>query len=351
MCCVAVLVPASFPSFKAPACCAQMMAVYTRNPGQRDMALGLTELLENSGSLSEELKQTLLTGQQTDGDQHQTLSQALRLRLHVHHCSEVCVEAEVLGCAEGSEKELHVQLRRAADGDGACQGHFDFLRDRKHKQAEPSDGVPTPETIQHCLTVSGLNLLEAMLSGYKDCENRRFSMEKQWVALHCGKTASSHSDDIARFCPGLASQVGASAPGLVCGMVFFSKSLKMEEHREEAGCGPSCVLDTKTFSATHVPTCRCSPFAYGPVLNVISRAIKFNVPFPAKGKLGKWPLESRDRHRILAILQAGEYTLRVFDPATIQTWPLPWLPPNTPRHAAVPVETCTRLGQTFSSFS
>jgi hypothetical protein len=42
--------------------------------------------------------------------------------------------------------------------------------------------------VTHCITVSGVGVVAAMLLGDKKVENRSFRMSEGWYGLHCGKS-------------------------------------------------------------------------------------------------------------------------------------------------------------------
>ena len=111
--------------------------------------------------------------------------------------------------------------------------------------------------------------------------------------------------------------------------------------RQEQGCGSEC----EPAAQRHSPTCRLSPYAIGPVCNIISMAVRLPRPVSCKGQLGCWRLP-------LAVRQEVEEQLVAMSPQEMRdaswctppsqvphAWPLPWLPlgpDGTCRHGRFP---------------
>ena len=124
-----------------------------------------------------------------------------------------------------------------------------------------STGASAPWLVTHGLTLRGAQLSWAILNGNKRVENRHFRMQPGWYALHTGAKTSSHESQL----PLLAAVDGmpseASLPhSAIIGALKVTHALTLDQ------CKPT------------------EPWAFGPVVNVISAVCKLSQPVPARGR-------------------------------------------------------------------
>lgn len=166
--------------------------------------------------------------------------------------------------------------------------------------ANATTGAHAPEQITHCFVLKGYDLTWSMLEGEKvskegkpvairskNIENRHGRMAPGWYGVILGK--SSNGVTRKRYEECRTKLPNMSIPpwgwkqlkywmGNVVGVVKISHSLPCE-------------------------LCTQSPWAEGPVCNIISDAGWIEKPVPCKGNLGACPIpdqETRDRVRLLA---------------------------------------------------
>ena len=150
------------------------------------------------------------------------------------------------------------------------------------------------------VTMKGNVISEAILTGYKDIENRRVSLPPGWIALHTGKGKVDAQMDceLRHLCPDLPSAEDCIESAVV-GLFYVEKSMKIQELKADAGCG--CP------PARHSAECSMSPFAIGPVCNLISASIRLQHPLPCKGQVGYWKLKDEVREAIMKQLHLASY--------------------------------------------
>ena len=202
-------------------------------------------------------------------------------------------------------------------------GNLSEHKERKRSATE----VPNPIDVQYAISLRGRELCDAILSGHKDCENRRNPLDG-WVAMHVSKTKISES--MAKFlrhlvpiCPRADYPLGA-----IVGLMFVERSLSLEELRAECQCDASCDY---AKCGEHSQDCAVSPFATGPVCNVISAVLRLPVPILCKGDLNQWLLPSDVRGQIVEQLTSPfppqAYLVDVRQGERLpRRWRLPWLP-------------------------
>ena len=145
-----------------------------------------------------------------------------------------------------------------------------------------STGASAPWLVTHGLTLRGAQLSWAILNGNKRVENRHFRMQPGWYALHTGAKTSSHESQL----PLLAAVDGmpseASLPhSAIIGALKVTHALTLDQ------CKPT------------------EPWAFGPVVNVISAVCKLSRPVPARGALSVWRLPQNVMEEVQTQLQAA----------------------------------------------
>ena len=217
---------------------------------------------------------------------------------------------------------------------------LDLAADARAEAAAEAPFPPAP-CVRRAITLRG-QLSEAILHGHKDIENRRINLGVQWVALHTGQGSIEPELGalIEHLSPGLPP-AETCPKGAVVGVCFVQGALTFEALRQEQGCGSDC----EPAAQRHSPTCRLSPYAIGPVCNIISMAVRLPRLVSCKGQLGCWRLP-------LAVRQEVEEQLVAMSPQEMRdaswctppsqvphAWPLPWLPlgpDGTCRHGRFP---------------
>ena len=259
------------------------------------------------------LVKRLTRGHQTEPEDHQVIARLLQLRLTIHHVGPAgCVE-EVLGPEDG--KPLHLRFSSRLDGEGQEQRHWDALV-RNLPEVEPTDtAAPDPLKVTHCITLKSKELIAALLCGHKDVENRRFRMQG-WVAVHVSKTETSEADKqrVRDLCSG-DLQTSHLPLGHICGLIFVSAAPRIQDYLTSISC--DCPVNK------HKDSCIASPWATGPFLNLVTRAITLKSPMPANGNQGMWPIAKLDLGRLREKLRAGAFSEFV-SPAGggIRPWPI-----------------------------
>ena len=201
---------------------------------------------------------------------------------------------------------------------------------------------PPAPCVRRAITLRGPELSEAILLGHKDIENRHINLGVRWVALHTGQGTIEPELGalIEHLSPGLPP-AQTCPKGAVVGVCFVQGALTFEALRQEQGCGSDC----EPAAQRHSPTCRLSPYAIGPVCNIISMAVRLPRPVSCRGQLGCWTLP-------LEVRQEVEEQLVAMSPQEMRdaswctppsqvphAWPLPWLPlgsDGTCRHGRFP---------------
>lgn len=230
--------------------------------------------------------------------------------------------------------------------------------DRQHRQ--PLAFSLTPGS---AITLKGAEITESILRGFKDVENRSIRLPIGWVALHTGKGMISPN---VRTC---MRKYSKSLPcptecpmGAVVGLAYVSRSVPMQDLRRECGCGPKCQAAFVGFKVDpaeaaalaqcraegrehlvgvqHANGCSMNPFATGPVCNVIAAVYRLRKPVYCQGSLGVWRMPEKVRRKVEALCAADasfelKPRFRSSMPSLPRRWPLPWLPGNVARDAAV----------------
>jgi hypothetical protein len=220
------------------------------------------------------------------------------------------------------------------------------------------------------ITLRGAQITEAILSGKKDIENRKVRLPVGcWIALHTGKSqiydfqyrmirrfAPSDDDVVSQQYPSAA----ASAVGAVVGFCWISSCVPIEDLRNQFNCCEECdevPLDcsllltrdefkflkkneTTTHAVSHVKTCRLSPFAVGPVCNIISAVLRLPRAVPCSGKLNCWklPLLVVDQIKLQLSQERPPIqfmTMRASGSTLPRPWPLPWCGEDVERYPVV----------------
>lgn len=263
------------------------------------------------------LKSRLLNGEQTEGMDHQIIAKLLGIALEVHYYPGGLPEVV---CEDPAAPRMHVRLMQKADGVGHLENHFDLL-------LPPPDSVPDilpshPMSVTHAITIRGPEIAAAILSGHKDLENRRFQLTG-WCALHLGRgdCDTDMRKQLHHLVPGLCPE--AMPKGCVIGLVRFGSCYSLKDFRQEAGCGDLCQFPTDGLPKHHV-SCKLSPFAIGPMINVITEGVIFHRGIPAAGALGRWELPDQVLKDIRKLVFNGE-CVRASNPDRPRNWPLPWL--------------------------
>ena len=266
------------------------------------------------------LRNRLRAGHQTVGDDHALIARVLKRRIVLFNSSEHHLVPEVLGSdhiPEGSDP-LRILFTQSADEDSHEEGHFQPLLPLSALNIQP------PSECKSAITLMGPELAGALLEGYKQVENRRFSVADQWVCVHIGMTAHPNPQEILHLCPDLCTK--GLKTGCIVGMIHIAASHKLKEYVQQIAC--KCVGE-------HSERCRFNPFVIGPVLNVVDASIRFNTSVAAQGSQSKWSLGEKQQEAVRKILAEGAFEMRRFrlpdTPCNVCTWPLNWLPPGTLR--------------------
>ena len=296
------------------------LSLPTRVPslGARMMACEIVRLLEQQTTIERlgtmatpkklaDLKDKLRRGLQTEDDDHQIMCVALNLSLVIHNPPDY--SSYTAFDAGADSDELHVRFTHRKDAGGNTEGHFDLLIPR-NDDGDVSSLVAQddPLTVKQAITLKGVELASAILSLQKEIENRNFCMEGAWYGLHIGK--SDVDKDLKKLlqreipnldCKGLEK-------GFVVGLVYVEKSIPLQQYRASVGCTSAHCDFPSEGLPVHVDGCACSKHALGPILNFITKIARFHKPFPARGKLGKWPLSCEAVNTIKKILSEGSCT-------------------------------------------
>ena len=284
-----------------------------------DEVNGLTERLNN--------------GLQTQDRDHEIIARLLEFSLVVHHSNGA---RETVVDLRPSAECMHVLISSKTDGAGVAQGHFDLLVPTTPEVPEPVS-LENPLSVSHAISLRGSELAAAVLHGWKDLENRPFSLEGRWIAVHVGKgdTMPSLKAQIKHLVPNL--DASGIVKGHIMGLAYVNKSWTVAEYRLMIGCGELCQFDLKnamTNLPKHSDSCSCSPWVLGPVVNQIHRCLLFANPIPASGSLGKWPLTPDILVKVKQIIEKGSFketAKQCPDGGGPHSWPLPWLPPDVRR--------------------
>jgi len=152
-------------------------------------------------------------------------------------------------------------------------------------------GADTPEEITHCFVLKGFDLAWSMLEGEdvlkdgkkiaihsKNIENRHGRMAPGWYGVILGKGKVGVTKERYEECKAKLPQMNIPPwgwqnlkqwTGKVVGVVEIAHSLPHE-------------------------VCKQSPWAEGPVCNIISKAGWIEKPIPCKGNLGACPITDPD---------------------------------------------------------
>ena len=281
-----------------------------------DKLIGL--LNEASGTAGNaELRERLQKGHQTNGADHSTLVALLGLQATVHTCGSGAVVREELCVGPPGAQQIHLRHSSRCDGDGNAEGHWDLLVPAQDCLPNHPPKSADFSSVCHAVTLQGPELCCAILQGFKDIENRRVSLEKQWIALHVGKTPPTHPEQTLHLAPGLDLSVAQT--GHICGLAWVETSMRLQDYLQQIGC--KCPA-----GEGHAQNCPANPWVIGPVLNVIGRTVTFDSPVAAKGALGKWTMTTAQKQAIQQRISDGRYREWRSDRTELHTWPLPWLP-------------------------
>ena len=161
-------------------------------------------------------------------------------------------------------------------------------------------GADAPDEITHCFVLKGFDLVWSMLEGEKvvedgkpvairskNIENRHVRMPPGYYGVIFGKSKSGLAKE--RY-----EQIKAKLPEMKIPPWSFKDS------NDLAG---NVVGVVQIAHSLPYDACTQSPWAEGPVCNVISKAGWIDEPIPCKGNLGACPIadpETRDRVRLAA---------------------------------------------------
>ena len=289
---------------------------------------------------ADNLLNCLAHGSQTQERDHELLMHLVQVSLSVLHTNVESGEVQEENIVEfPGRPRMTVRLMLKPDGASEKQGHFDLVLPKLASSIlAPATPDPTCAlSVSHALTLRGPELAAAIFLGYKDIENRTFGMDGQWVCLHVAK--SDCLPELRKQTLHLIPNLDTSnmTKGHIVGMIFVDGSMALTEYRSMVKCGTSCKFPTPTDSKSTLPQhcegCKCSPFALGPVVNVIRKRIIFKKPIPANGSLGKWPLGTEIKQAVLRDLLEGHEVLE--NHGAPREWPLPWLGNGCPRDHGV----------------
>ena len=135
----------------------------------------------------------------------------------------------------------------------------------------------SPGTITKALTLKGAQYNHCILEGHKTIENRTWRIAPGWYALHTGtgKSDAATQQRLRLLVPSVPDE--ASLPkGVIVGAINVSHSLAEAE-------------------------CVSSPWATGPVCNILAATVVLPHPVPHKGALGCWNIDAS----VLAELQVA----------------------------------------------
>lgn len=135
----------------------------------------------------------------------------------------------------------------------------------------------SPGTITKALTLRGAQYNHCILEGHKTIENRSWRIAPGWYALHtgAGKSDAATQQRLRLLVPSVPDE--ASLPkGVIVGAINISHSLTEAE-------------------------CASSPWATGPICNVVAETVALPRPVPHKGALGLWNIDAS----VLAELQVA----------------------------------------------
>ena len=154
---------------------------------------------------------------------------------------------------------------------------------RKKEQKGVGPGAETPNKITHCFTLKGYHWAYAMLEGEREregvmgsskvIENRHFRITPGWYGVVVGKGMGRREDYemVKRTLPGMSipaweSQQSKRMRGKIVGIVQITHSVKTE-------------------------VCTTSPWATGPVCNIITRAAWLPTWVDGRGGQGVHPIK------------------------------------------------------------
>ena len=281
----------------------------------------------------EGLRERLNNALQTQDRDHEIIARLLEFSLVVHPGNAT---EETLVDLGPDAVCMHVLHCSKTDGAGVAQGHFDLLVPANPDVPERVS-LENPLSVSHAISLRGSELAAAVLHRWKDLENRPFSLEGRWIAIHVGKgdTMPSLKAQIKHLVPDL--DASGIVKGHIMGLAYVNKSWTVPEYRRMVGCGESCHFDVKnamTDLPKHSDSCNCSPWVLGPVVNQIHRCLLFVNPIPASGSLGKWPLTPDTLLKVKQIIEKGDFkeTTHILGlDGGPYSWPFPWLPPHVHR--------------------
>lgn len=151
-------------------------------------------------------------------------------------------------------------------------------------------GAANAAEVTHGLTLRGAQLTYAILCGAKRVENRHFRMTPGWYALHTGAKTTAHElqhDLLAELAATSAMPDEASLPhSAIVGAIKISHALELEQ-------------------------CAGEPWAFGPIVNVISGVKELGRHVPHRGALSVWRIDDEEREEVRS--QLTEATERVND--------------------------------------
>ena len=222
-------------------------------------------------------------------DDKETRPRKRSWRAHESIDSEAWAAAEPSGCASRSVAPNHISTARKAPYPPAISMAADpkaisMPADPKaaiRRKASGSDGAggsrpgACAADVSHAFTLKGGQLTYSVMHGVKRVENRHFAMRPGWYGLHTGVSLRSHESQY----PLLAGVEGLPAEetlahGCLVGAVCISHALTLEQ-------------------------CQVSePWAFGPVVNLISAYASLDTPVEHKGALSLWRIGDEAREEL-----------------------------------------------------
>lgn len=202
----------------------------------------------------------------------------------------------------------------------------------KRQKVASEDKARSPDkdrSISMAITLKGSVITEAILHGYKDVENRSVRLPLGWIGLHTGKgKCDALLDQIVRRLapPDAPLPPDAECPkGCVVGAAWVQRTVTFDELRTQFGCTEACHGPNGVLH--HVPQCKFSPHAGGPICNILSASVRLPKAVPCNGELGCWRLPDDVREEVL---KQFDESLQIYHFPEVglrpRAWPLPWAP-------------------------
>lgn len=190
----------------------------------------------------------------------------------------------------------------------------------------PASIVEPPQSVSKAISLRGAVICEAILMGRKDIENRHCKLSG-WIALHVsqGRVDPDMQKMLRRCIPDLPAEISLLA-GHIVGLALFEHCIDVQTLRAECACNDACDM---SVGGEHLASCSLSPFAHGPLCNIISAAIRLSTPVFCRGAVNQWTLPVEAQKAVADQLKAPwSFTYQLFrngqEPLPRRR-PLPWL--------------------------